>query len=166
LPLEIREASDADVDTIVDILIATKEESLQQLITEHDRNRPFWTKRWHDYLSTGSTAQHSRGDGFALIALEDGRALGFAAYHHTTRHHTDVELESIYVLKDVQRRGVGTALLAAIVGRIVAAGDRSMCVGYDPKNPYKAFYLKNGAAEIDAHWAMWRDPKSIAGLPR
>jgi GNAT superfamily N-acetyltransferase len=157
LPLEIREATTADVDTIVDILIATKEASLLGLITDHDRNKSFWTERWHKYLSEGSSAQQSRSDGFALIAEEGGRPLGFAAYHHTSRHDTDVELESIYVLKTAQRKGVGTALLREVIGRLVTGGDRSMCVGYDPLNPYKAFYLKHGAAEINPHWAVWRD---------
>ncbi|MGH7604778.1 MAG: GNAT family N-acetyltransferase [Gemmatimonadaceae bacterium] len=157
MPLEIHEASTADVEAIVDILIASKEASLPHLITEHDRNRPFWTERWNKYLTVGSSAQMSRGDGVALVAREGGRSLGFAAYHHTRRHDADVELESIYVLKDVQRRGVGAALLRAVIERLTRGGDASMCVGYDPKNPYKAFYLKYGATELDPHWAIWRD---------
>jgi GNAT superfamily N-acetyltransferase len=68
----------------------------------------------------------SRGDGFAFLGELNGRQVGFAAYHHTTRHDTDTELESIFVLREVQRRGLGTELL-----RVMEAGcakrDREAC---------------------------------------
>jgi GNAT superfamily N-acetyltransferase len=97
------------------------------------------------------------GDGFAFVAEQDGRVVGFAAYHHTRRHETQAELQAIYVLNDAQGQGVGTALLRLIAGRLVEEGTRTMCVGYDPRNGYKRFYFKHGANEIDPHWAVWND---------
>jgi GNAT superfamily N-acetyltransferase len=153
----IRDATPADAGTLVHILIASKEASFPELVSDHDRNARFWTDRWKDYLTTGSRAQMSRGDGFAFLAEWNGRAVGFAAYHHTRRHDADAELESIYVLKELQRRGLGTELLSVIGGRLREEGSRSLCVGYDPRNPYKSFYLKHGAVEIGPYWAVWRD---------
>ncbi|HYK82462.1 MAG TPA: GNAT family N-acetyltransferase [Gemmatimonadales bacterium] len=153
----IRAATPSDADAIVALLIASKEQSLPQLLDALDRDVGFWTDRWRRYLTEGSRAQMARGDGFAFLAEVNGRLAGFAAYHHTTRHDTDAELESIYVLKDAQGRGVGTALLRLIGSRVFADGSRAMCVGYNPRNPYKRFYWKHGAVEIDPHWAVWRD---------
>ena len=154
---DLRDASAADAEVIVAILIASKEGSFPALLTAHDRDVGFWTDQWRRYLSDGSRAQQSRGDGFALLAESNGRPVGFAGYHHTTRHGADAELQSIYVLPDAQGCGAGTALLWAIVGRLEAEGSRSLCVGYDPRNPYKRFYLKHGAVEINPHWAKWHD---------
>ena len=153
----IRDATPADAGTLVTILIACKEASFPDLVDDHDRDVKFWTDRWHGYLTTGSLAQMSRGDGFAFLAELSGRPVGFAAYHHTARHGTDAELESIYVLREAQRQGLGTELLRVIGGRLRAEGSRSLCVGYDPRNPYKYFYRKHGAVEIEPHWAVWRD---------
>jgi GNAT superfamily N-acetyltransferase len=153
----IREASPTDAEAIVAVLIASKEASFPDLVDEHDRNGPFWTNRWRSYLAEGSRAQMSRGDGFALVAEVGSRAVGFAAFHHTARHGTDAELESIYLLKEAQGSGLGSELLRRIAVRLRADGSRSMCVGYNPRNPYKRFYLKHGAIEINPHWAVWRD---------
>ena len=162
MPLEIRTANVEDVAAIVAILISSKQDSLPDLVDQHDLNVEFWTERWRTYLTTGSRAQMARGDGYALIAEDAGVPVAFAAYHHTRRHGADAELESIYVLRNGQGKGVGSALVKAIAGKLVAGGDRSLCVGYDPRNPYKRFYLKHGAVEINPNWAIWRNLTTLA----
>jgi GNAT superfamily N-acetyltransferase len=163
--LTIREATPEDVDTIVAILIASKEASFPDTVDDHDRDVAFWTNRWRGYLTEGSRAQQSRGDGIAFLAEIDGRPVGFAAYHHTTRHNTDAELQSIYILKEAQGQGVGTRLLRVIAGRLHADGSRTLCVGFGPENPYKCFYFKHGAVAINPHWAVWRDLRRLASGP-
>lgn len=163
----IRLATAQDVDTIVRILIASKEESFPHLINDHDRDVSFWTRRWRRYISKGSRAQLSLGDGFVFIAELDGSPVGYSAYHHTRRHGADAELQNTYVLKEAQGRGVGTHLLGTVAHRLHADGSKTMCVGYDANNPYRGFYMKHGAVEIDAYWAMWRDIGALASqLPR
>ena len=91
------------------------------------------------------------------------------AYHHTTRHDTDAELQNIYVLKDWQGRGIGTHLLGTIAHRLQADGSRRMCVGYDSESRYKRFYMKHGAVELapGSPWAIWHDLAGLAArLPR
>jgi GNAT superfamily N-acetyltransferase len=158
----LRLATEYDVDTIVELLIAVKEQSLAALITDHDRNAPFWRERWRRYIVEGSSAQYARGDGWAFLAEVDGWPIGFAAYHHTARHGADAELQAIYVLHEMQGLGVGSQLLRRIARRLVADGSRTMCVGYDPRNPYKWFYARHGAVEIDPHWSIWRDLGRLA----
>jgi GNAT superfamily N-acetyltransferase len=150
-----------DVEDIVRILIATKVASLPGLIDDHDRDIAFWTNRWRSYIQEGSRAQMATGDGFAVIAEVENAPVGFAAYHHTRRHDTQAELQSIYVRKEAQGSGIGTLLLRFIATRLHDEGTTTMCVGYDPRNPYKRFYLKQGAIEISPHWAMWQDVSRI-----
>jgi len=158
----LRLATEQDVDTIVELLIAVKEQSLPALINDHDRNAPFWRERWRRYIVKGSSARYARGDGWAVLAELDSRPVGFAAYHHTVRHGADAELQAMYVLHEMQGRGVGSQLLLQITRRLVADGSRTMCVGYDPRNPYKRFYARHGAVEIDPHWSIWRDLRRLA----
>jgi ribosomal protein S18 acetylase RimI-like enzyme len=168
MTLSIRPASPDDVDTIVRILIASKEASFPE-IEDHDRDASFWVRRWHGYLTTGSTAQYSRGDGWVFLASVSEQPVGYVAYHHTKRHGTDAELQNIYLLKEWQRRGIGTHLLGVVAHRLHADGSRAMCVGYDPESPYNAFYWKHGAREISpgAPWAIWPDVAALtAALPR
>jgi GNAT superfamily N-acetyltransferase len=160
----IRHATASDTDTIVKILIASKEASFPDTIDDHDRDVPFWTHRWHGYLTRGSQAQKSLGDGWVFLAELDGVPVGYVAYHHTTRHSTDAELQNIYVLRDLQGQGIGTHLLGVIAHRLHADGSRSMCVGYDADSPYKRFYLKHGAIETEpgSPWAIWHDVGALA----
>ena len=143
-----------DAAEIVRALIRTKEESFFQLIDPHDRDFDFWHDRWRRYLEEGSRAQQASGDGFAILARMKGALVGFAAYHHTRWWDCDAELQAIYVRLSHQGRGVGTRLLREIMQRLRGDGSRSLCVGYSPDNPYKRFYLKHGAIEINPHWAV------------
>jgi GNAT superfamily N-acetyltransferase len=162
----LRAATADDVDTIVRILIASKEASFPDLIDNHDRDVRFWTRRWRGYLTTGSRAQQSLGDGFVFIAERDEAPVGYAAYHHTRRLGTDAELQNLYVLREWQAQGVGTELLGVIAHRLEKDGSKTMCVGFDANSPYTRFYTKHGA-EIDGSWAIWRDIGALAGrLPR
>src|SRR5262245_38242798 len=102
----IRPATIGDADTVVRILIATKEASFPEAIDPHDRDVRFWTDRWAGYIARGSRARQSQGDGWVFLAEVDGNAVGYIAYHHTKRHGTDAELQNIYVLKDWQGRGI------------------------------------------------------------
>lgn len=157
----IRIASVDDVDAIVRIYVASKMASLPELIADYDHDIPFLTNRWRSYLCEGSRAQMATGDSFVFLAELNGQPVGYAAYHHTRRHDTQAELQSLYVRKEAQGCGVGTALLRTIAARLLEEGSTTMCVGYDPRNPYKRFYLKHGAAEINEHWAYWPDVRVI-----
>jgi GNAT superfamily N-acetyltransferase len=154
--VQLRDARPEDAAEMVRVLIRTKEESFPAPIDPHDLDFDFWHDRWQRYLSEGSRAQKSLGDGFAILAEIEGRLLGFAGYHHTRRWDCDAELESIYVRLSRQGGGIGTRLLQEIFRRLGADGSRSLCVGYSPANPYKRFYSKHGAIEINPHWAVWR----------
>ena len=157
----IRNAAPDDAATIVRVMIETKQASTIGPLDPHDLDADFWLERWRVYIAAGSKAQYAKGDGSCIIATIDGNGVGFAAWHHTSRWDCDAELQSIYVLPHAQRRGIGTRLFETVLGRLQADGSRSLCVGYAPDNPYKRFYAKHGAVEIEPHWAVWRSLRSI-----
>lgn len=157
LSLRIRPAAVDDVDAVVAIYCASKLASLPELIADYDRDTALLAARSRRYIAEGSTAQMATGDGFVLIAEFEGAPAGYAAYHYARRHNTEAELQSSYMLKETQGRGIGTAPLRRIADRLVAEGTGSMCVGYEPGNPYKRFYARHGAVEINPHWAYWPD---------
>jgi GNAT superfamily N-acetyltransferase len=161
----IRIAHVDDVDEIVSIFVSTKMSSMPELVESHDLDIPFLTSRWSSYIREGSQAQMATGDGFAFIAEVDNQPVAFAAYHHTRRHGAQAELQAIYVKKEVQGQGLGTELLSTIALRLFEEGSFTMCVGYDPRNPYKRFYLRHGAIEINPHWSFWPDVSVIATVP-
>lgn len=165
----IRRATVRDTDTIVRILIASKEASFPDTIEDHDRDVGFWTRRWHDYIERDSLPLQLFGDGWVFLAEVESWPVGYIAYHHTKRLGTDAELQNIYVLKEWQGRGVGTHLLGVVAHRLQADGSRQMCVGYDATSPYRRFYMKNGAVETvpGSPWAIWHDVEALAArLPR
>jgi GNAT superfamily N-acetyltransferase len=153
--IRLRDAQPDDARTIARLLIQTKEESIPQLIDNHDRDLDLGQERWLRYLRDGSTAQKSRGDGFGILAESASDPIGFAAYHHTYRWDCDAELQSLYVRLPWQRQGVGSTLLREVMRQLRAEGSRSLCVGFSSDNPYKRFYFKHGAVAINPHWAFW-----------
>lgn len=165
----IRRASASDTDTVVRILIASKEASFPDTIEEHDRDVQFWTRRWRDYIVRGRLPFAPFGDGWVFLAEVEGESVAYVAYHHTSRHGTDAELQNIYVLKEWQRKGIGARLLGLVAHRLQADGSGSMCVGFDANSEYKQFYMKHGAVETGpgAPWAIWHDTHALAArLPK
>ena len=165
----LRRATLSDTDTIVRILIASKEASFPDTIEDHDRDVAFWTRRWRDYIARGHLPLQIFGDGWVFLAEVEGVPVGYVAYHHTKRLGTDAELQNIYVLKEWQGKSIGTHLLGTVAHRLHADGSRTMCVGYDSNSPYKRFYMKYGAIETEpgSPWAIWHDLGALATrLPR
>lgn len=160
----IRRAKAGDTDTVVRILIASKEASFPETIDDHDRDVRFWTRRWRDYILRGSLPFALFGDGWVFLAEIAGQPVAYVAYHHTRRHGTEAELQNIYVLKEWQRKGIGTHLLGVVAHRLQADGSRRMCVGFDADSPYKHFYMKHGAVETEpgSPWAIWHDVGALA----
>ena len=74
---EIRRATESDSGTIVSILIASKEASFPDTIDDHDRDVQFWTQRWHGYITRGSSARQSSGDGWVFLAEVEGVPVGY-----------------------------------------------------------------------------------------
>lgn len=127
------------------------------------------TPLWRDWLTR---------DIEVFVSEENGRINGFISGGAIREpvQSCDAELFAIYLLKEAQGHGVGTALLIALAKSLAGKGYGSMAVWVLEQNPCKRFYAKSGARadrskEIEiggaslteiAYW--WPDLHSICPL--
>ena len=73
---------------------------------------------------------------------EDGELVGFAmgAFHDQGSLEFEGELGFIYLLRRVQRHGIGRRLLCAVAGRLLYEGVTSMRLFGEATNPSNGFY--------------------------
>jgi GNAT superfamily N-acetyltransferase len=95
-------------------------------------------KLWHEFLTNGA---------LVVVAERKGHVVGFAhgGPNREPLEKCDGELYSIYLLRDTQGRGAGTALLRAIASALMERGFKSMAVWVLERNPARTFYEKMGA---------------------
>ncbi len=109
--------------------------------------------RWFCYV-----IEDNRGElvGFAKGTPHDGGVPGYAG-----------ELDKIYLLQRVQRRGLGRALLCAVARRFLDLGVMSMLLFGDAANPSNGFYEACGAERLysergEFHGGYgWRDLEAL-----
>lgn len=93
---------------------------------------------WQEWLA---------GSALVLVAEKDGHVVGFAhgGSNREALEDCDAELYSVYLLREAQRHGVGSALLRTIASALFERGFRSMAVWVLERNPARSFYEKMGA---------------------
>ena len=93
---------------------------------------------WHEWL---------KGRALVLVAERNGKVAGFAhaGANREALEKCDAELYSIYILRESQGRGTGTALLRAMAAALGERGFTSMAVWVLERNPARNFYEKMGA---------------------
>jgi GNAT superfamily N-acetyltransferase len=94
----------------------------------------------------------------ALLAEEDGRALGFALYFHnfsTFEGRSGLHLEDVFVRDEARGRGIGRKLMA----RLAAIAAERDCARLDLSvlhwNPARRFYDRLGMKQM-AEWLPYR----------
>jgi GNAT superfamily N-acetyltransferase len=106
----------------------------------------------------------------ALLAEEDGRALGFALFFptwSTWRGKPGIHLEDLFVVPEARSRGIGKALLVRVAALAVARG----CARFewqvlDWNEPALGFYRSLGARS-QGEWVPMRvDGEALAKLAR
>jgi ribosomal protein S18 acetylase RimI-like enzyme len=108
--MTIRPANDADHDLIRELW-----EEFEEELGGESYLRETWEKAWDDLSVTVR-------EGVALIAEEEGRALGFVFCVLGDRGRQTAHVTDIYVRPEARRRGVGQALLAELIGPAREAG--------------------------------------------
>jgi [ribosomal protein S18]-alanine N-acetyltransferase len=104
------------------------------------------------------------GDAAVIAVGDDGRRLGAAWYRLFSEEKpgygfVDAKTPelSIAVAPDSRGRGIGTALLAALVDRARREGFPALSLSVDPQNPAVRVYERAGfvrAESRDSHWTM------------
>lgn len=80
----------------------------------------------------------------SFVAEEAGRVVGFitGGYERNGDNIYSGEIYTLYVLKNLQRQGIGGKLVFALVMQLNQSGIYSMLVRVLKLNPYKQFYQK------------------------
>lgn len=158
----IRRATAEDAPAIAEIHIACWRETYAGMMpaeTLAGLDLDEWTGRWRGRLSEG-------GDPAAAVFLALDDAGGPAGFGHCRRQSSDKlapfgyegEISSLYLLRRIQRRGVGRRLLAAMARRLIDNGCASASVWvFRDALHARAFYEAHGATPvgIEGVWEIY-----------
>jgi GNAT superfamily N-acetyltransferase len=94
----------------------------------------------------------------ALLAEEDGRALGFALFFHnfsTFEGRSGIFLEDIFVVESARGRGVGRRLMARLAVIAAERGCARLDLSVLEWNPARRFYDRLGMTQMTG-WLPYR----------
>lgn len=112
--MNILAATENDITKLAPVEIESKQQSIPELLEDFEKDYAAREYRWHTYFK-GESPQSSLPQRQVFKAVVNERIIGYIACHLTTRYGKDAEIQSFYVLKEFQRKGVGLALLAKLV---------------------------------------------------
>lgn len=119
-----------------------------------------WNGRIAGYMNYTHHPQHALKPRIIYVATEGDRIIGFAAGHLTRRYACEGELQWINVIEEYQRSGIATVLVRLLADWFVEQQAYKICI--DPGNETaRIFYRKNGAADLNDHWMVWEDIRTI-----
>ena len=139
----------------------------------------------YDYLWSMSIAHHEQtfideldsNHTIGFVAEDAGRVVGFitGGYERQADPIYSGEIYALYVLRNLQRRGIGTELVCALAGQLGRLGIYSMLVRVLKHNPYRRFYRKRNGIHLKSEHQLfeteildmevygWLDTTLIAG---
>lgn len=151
--VSIRPATLQDVAGIARVHVQSWDESYRGMVPDAAIDRYTVDVRhagWQEWLT--------REEWVTYVAELDGAIVGFAcAYPDVTEPGYDTYLNTLYVLRSAQRRGIARELLRALTGRLIERGSTAMWWLTLRENPACAFYERIGASII-------REQPAPAGL--
>ena len=106
----------------------------------------------YDYLSSMSIPRHEQAffnelnskHIISFVAEDAGRIIGFitGGYERNGDAIYSGEIYTLYVLKNLQRKGIGTKLVSALAMQFNRLGIYSILVRILKLNPYRQYYKK------------------------
>ena len=156
-----RQAQLEDAPSIATVEVESKRASVPEVYSEGEMDQAWSLDRWTGYINGTRTPTHGLDDRIVYVASAGESIVGFAACHHTTKRGIDAELQSIYVLLEHQRRGIGLELIRLIVEWAMSGGRSSLLAGFYGSNPYVAFYQKLDGY-LDEGPCIWRDLQELS----
>ena len=134
-----------------------------------------WTRRWLERIGSGEGAQA------VFVACEDDAPVGFARCSRQSNPKLvplgfDGEIASIYLLRRVQRRGLGRRLMERLAEYLISVGCASAAVWVLRDSPKaRGFYEALGAEPVGVEgvWEIegvvlpdiaygWRDLRALS----
>lgn len=122
----------------------------------------FWAARIALYLNGEHSPQRALASRAAIVAVEDGTVVGFAAGHRTRRLDCDGELQWMNVREDRRRHRIAGRMLVVIAEWFVQQNALKICVNVDPENAAaRRLYASYGAYSLNKHWMVWENVQVI-----
>ena len=140
--LKIRDAGVDDVRGIQHVVRTTWEHTYRKSIPE-DVREEFVSQAYSTDL-----LRHRMEANVFLVALHNESVVGFADFR--SRSSTEVELAAIYVLPEMQGRGIGSRLLRAGTGKIPLSTSLALRVERDNARAQR-FYEAHGFRHAGDH---------------
>lgn len=143
--LIIREANFNDIHTIQEIMMKVWPQTYAPIISEDQINYMIQIM----YSDVSLHQQMKEGHHYWLAELE-GKSIGYASFSRT-ENWTTYKLHKLYIDPNIQRKGVGTALLNKIIQTIKSDHGKFLQLQVNRSNfPALDFYKKNGFFVIKA----------------
>ena len=133
--VEIRYASVHDVREIQNVARTTWDHTYRESIPEGVR------KEFVNQAYSADSLRHRLDANIFLVASHNGSVVGFAVFR--SRSSTETELAAIYVLPEMQGRGIGSRLLEAGIGRFPLSASFVLGVERNNKRAWR-FYEAHG----------------------
>ena len=149
-PALYREASKSDVAEMARIRAASW------------GDEEYWMRRIQGYLQCEIHPQKALNPRVSFVAVEKNEVVGLIAGHLTQRHGCDGELEWIDVVASRRGSGIASRLLVLLAEWFIEQNALRICVDVQPSNTAaRQFYRRHGAEELNPHWMVWKDIKTV-----
>ncbi len=146
--MKVREAREEDADSIARVHVDSWRTTYRGIIANtflealsYDDRERYWRSL---LVQTGRTSL------IYVAEDDDGEIVGFACGGPAREDNPAYrgEVFAIYIIQSAQRRGIGRALIAAIVQRLLQQGIESLLIWVLSENPSTAFYKALGGQQI------------------
>ena len=122
----------------------------------------YWKTRIGRYMRGEHDPQNALKPRILYVAAQNFAVVGFIAGHLTRRYECDGELQWINVIAEERNTGIAAALFGLLAQWFASQRAFRICVDVDPENIVaRNFYIKHGATELNRHWLVWNDVRSI-----
>jgi ribosomal protein S18 acetylase RimI-like enzyme len=144
IDVTIHIASEADLDALVGLAVAFRDHVGQS------------TPSAGEFCSAIALLLHEANTEFFLARTPTGTAVGYVQcrYRYSAwRLALEAELEDVFVVREVRRRGVGQRLVAFAIARATAKGCRSLGLSTNERNTEAVtLYQRLGFAAACTRW--------------
>jgi ribosomal protein S18 acetylase RimI-like enzyme len=156
---ELRTATDADREFLLELYASTREEELAQVDWEEGAREAFVEHQF----SAQDLHYRSHYPGATLDVIEvDGERAGRLYVH---RGEEDIRIMDIALAPAFRGRGIGTALIEELIAEARSSG-RSLSIHVEMQNPARSLYDRLGFVPAGGHGIYvlmkWAQPKTAS----
>lgn len=133
--IKIKEALPNELNIIQDIAHQTWPVTYAEILT--NEQLAYMLERFY---STEALNGNLKNGHHFLLAKENDTALGFASYVHNHPENYTTRIPKIYILPEMQGKGIGKLLLDAIESEARKNGSAKLALNVNRNNKAKTFY--------------------------